>query len=115
MNFFWCSVSYETKHEKSWKNSGQNSGQNPGRKFKKFGELSFCNFSDLKIRTNPGLSQRRPARKLFVDVPFSLPEILKVSRGPSRTVFCMESDSVVFHYSVVNMLRVVMVCESSIR
>ena len=29
-------------------NSGGNSGQNPGRKFEKFGELSFCDFSDLK-------------------------------------------------------------------
>ena len=27
-------------------------GENPGRKFKKFGELSFCNFSDLTYVTN---------------------------------------------------------------
>ena len=30
-------------------NSEQNSGQNSGQKFKKFGDLSFCNFSDLKF------------------------------------------------------------------
>ena len=50
--FFLVSVSHETKHEKSSKNSEQNSeqnsGQNSGQKFEKFGELSFCNFSDLK-------------------------------------------------------------------
>ena len=39
--FFLVSVSHETKHEKSSKNSG--------RKIEKFGKLSFCNFSDLKI------------------------------------------------------------------
>ena len=33
--------------EKFGENSEQNSGRNSGRKFKKFGELSFCNFSDL--------------------------------------------------------------------
>ena len=30
-----------------------------------------------------------------------------VPKGPSRTVFTTESDSVVFHYSVVNLLRIV--------
>ena len=34
--------------ERFGENSGQNSGQNSGRKFEKSGELSFCNFSDLK-------------------------------------------------------------------
>ena len=33
--------------EKFGENSEQNSGKNSGRKFWKFGELSFCNFSDL--------------------------------------------------------------------
>ena len=33
--------------EKFGENSERNSGQNPGRKFEKFGELSFCDFSDL--------------------------------------------------------------------
>ena len=50
--FFLVSVSHETKHENSSKNSGKirrNSGQNPGQKFEKLGELSFCDFSDLKI------------------------------------------------------------------
>ena len=28
-------------------------------------------------------------------------------KGPSRTVFSTESDSVVFYYSVVNLLRIV--------
>ena len=30
-------------------NSEQNSGGNSGQKFKKFGELSFCHFSDLRF------------------------------------------------------------------
>ena len=33
--------------KKFGENSEQNSGQNSGRKSKKFGKLSFCNFSDL--------------------------------------------------------------------
>ena len=33
--------------EKLGEDSEENSGENPGRKFEKFGELSFCNFSDL--------------------------------------------------------------------
>ena len=33
--------------QKFGENSEQNSGQNPGREFEKFGELSFCSFSDL--------------------------------------------------------------------
>ena len=28
----------------------ENSGENPGGEFEKFGELSFCNFSDLTFR-----------------------------------------------------------------
>ena len=51
---FLVSVSHETKHENSSKNFGENSernsGQNPGHKFEKFGELSFCDFSDLTHR-----------------------------------------------------------------
>ena len=51
--FFLVSVSHETKHEKKNEKFGEssenNSGQNPGRKFEKFGELSFCNFSDLSF------------------------------------------------------------------
>ena len=39
-------------------NSEQTSGQNPGQKFKKFGELSFCHFSDLKISKKEGYFQR---------------------------------------------------------
>ena len=31
----------------------------------------------------------------------------KMPKGPSRTVFSTESNSVVFHYSVVNLLRIV--------
>ena len=53
VEFFLVSVSHETKHKKKrgkfGENSEQNSGQNSGRKFEKFGELSFCNFSDLSI------------------------------------------------------------------
>ena len=35
--------------EKFGENSEQKFGANPGRKFEKFGELSFCNFSDRKV------------------------------------------------------------------
>ena len=35
--------------EKFGENSEQNSGGNSGQKFEKFGELSFCHFSDLNV------------------------------------------------------------------
>ena len=35
--------------KKFGENSERNSGQNPGQKFEKFGELSFCDFSDLRF------------------------------------------------------------------
>ena len=48
---FLVSVSHETKHEKSLKNSGKIQSKIRGKirdeNSKKFGELSFCNFSDL--------------------------------------------------------------------
>ena len=45
------SVSWQTKHEKSSENSGKFTGKF-GRKIRKnFGELSFCNFSDLMFST----------------------------------------------------------------
>ena len=49
--FFLVSVSHETKHEKSSKNSGKIRSKIRAKirdeKFKKFGELSVCSFSDL--------------------------------------------------------------------
>ena len=49
--FFLVSVSHEMKHENSSKkfgeNSERNSRQNSVRKFEKFEELSFCDFSNL--------------------------------------------------------------------
>ena len=39
--------------KKFGENSEQNSGQNSGRKFEKFGELSFCDFSDLTNSSPP--------------------------------------------------------------
>ena len=39
--------------QKFGENSERNSGQNPGQKFEKFGELSFCDFSDLTYATFP--------------------------------------------------------------
>ena len=46
MNFFWSP--FPTKGStKTHQNSAENSGQDSGRKFQKFGELSFCNFSNL--------------------------------------------------------------------
>ena len=56
--FLLVSVSHETKHEESSKNPGKiraNSGQNSGQKIEKFGELLFCNFSDLTNRLLIGL------------------------------------------------------------
>ena len=50
--FFLVSVSQETKRENSSKNSGkirrEIRGKNSGQKFKKFGELSDCDFPDLR-------------------------------------------------------------------
>ena len=55
-DFWWIflvSVYHETKHENSSKNSAKIRskirGKISGRKFEKFGELSFCNFSDLLL------------------------------------------------------------------
>ena len=49
--FFWSpsSTEWSTKNssKKLGRNSEQSSGQNSGRKFEKFRELSFCDFSDL--------------------------------------------------------------------
>ena len=52
MKFFWSP--FPTKQsmktpEMFRENSEQYSGQNSGGKFEKFGELSFCNFSDLSL------------------------------------------------------------------
>ena len=56
MNFLWSlfpgkqsTKTLEKSGENSEENSEENSGENQGRKFEKFGELSFCNFSDLKV------------------------------------------------------------------
>ena len=46
--------------EKLEENSEQNSGQNSGQNFEKFGELSFCNFSDLKITLKSYEFQNEP-------------------------------------------------------
>ena len=60
--------------EKFGENSERNSGQNPGRNFEKFGELSFCKFSDL---TNPdevhplnygGGFSKTPCFRVFYDL-----------------------------------------------
>ena len=51
VNFFWSPfpTKRSTKNPRKFGgNSEQNSGQNSGQKFEKFGELSFCNFSDLR-------------------------------------------------------------------
>ena len=52
VSFSWSPFSHETKRENSSKNLGKLRskirGQNSGRKFEKFGECSFCNFSDLR-------------------------------------------------------------------
>ena len=46
MNFLWSRF-LGNKAPKILENFGENSEENPGRTFEKFGELSFCNFSDL--------------------------------------------------------------------
>ena len=56
--------------KKFGKNPERNSGQNPGQKFEKFGELSFCDFSDLTIWT-------------WVD-PSGLREGVRRGSGPER-------------------------------
>ena len=50
VNFLWYPfpAKRSTKTpQKFGENPERNSGQNPGQKFEKFGELSFCDFSDL--------------------------------------------------------------------
>ena len=47
VNLFWSPSPTKRSTKTPLNNSEQNSGQNSGQKFKKFGELSFCNFSDL--------------------------------------------------------------------
>ena len=72
VNFFWSP--FPTKRstktpQKFGENSETNSGQNSGQKFEKFGELSFCDFSDLRNRskseqigTNWGIPKTRMLR-----------------------------------------------------
>ena len=44
--------------KKFGENSERNSGQNPGQKFENFGELSYCDFSDLKNQVSlPRISE----------------------------------------------------------
>ena len=75
--FFLVSVSHETKHENSSKIRGKfgaKFGAKFGTEFEKFGELSFCNFSDLTgclshfFRERSGLCCRpcRESRGLFL-------------------------------------------------
>ena len=45
--------------EKFGENSEQNSGTNSGRKFEKFGELSFCHFSDLRLSSKQATRKRK--------------------------------------------------------
>ena len=62
MNFFWSLFpTNEARRllKKIGENSEQNSGQNSGRKFEKFGELSFCSFSDLSFWGFPEESSGR--------------------------------------------------------
>ena len=67
-DFYLVSVSHERKHENSCKISGKFGA--------KFGELSFCNFSDLKNRQSPRASvkpfrnSRRPPTKKSAKHPF---------------------------------------------
>ena len=53
-DFWWIFSGLRFPRNEAWKllknfgeNSERNSGQNSGQKFEKFGELSFCDFSDL--------------------------------------------------------------------
>ena len=63
--------------KKFGENSEQNSGGNSGQKFEKFGELSFCHFSDLKLSVpyHPGRTyyQLIPQRQHFLFQPQTLP------------------------------------------
>ena len=80
VNFSVVSVSQETKHEISFQNlggSGQTLEQNSGRIFKRFGELSFCNFSD-PIRILPTHTFLR------TPPPNAGPEITKSEKKISR-------------------------------
>ena len=56
VNLQWFPFLKETKHEKLGEHLEQNSGQNSGRNITKFGELSFCNFSDLTFLDEDGSS-----------------------------------------------------------
>ena len=78
VNLFWSP--FPTKRsmktpQKIGENSDRNSGQNPGQKFEKFGELSFCDFSDLTESLKkffPGLLAR------------SVKEMSKVPKDPKK-------------------------------
>ena len=62
VNFFWSPspTNRSTKSPRKIRGKfGANSGQNSGRKFEKFGKLSFCDFSDLKLCGPFGLETPR--------------------------------------------------------
>ena len=59
--------------KKFGENSEQNSGQNSGRKIEKFGELSFCNFSDLTKKDKKGRTSPDRETPPFETPPFSGP------------------------------------------
>ena len=78
VNFFWSPFptkrSTKTPQNKFGENSERNSGQTPGQKFEeKFGELSFCDFSDLEALLGhsgapgaPGRAPEGPERLLLL-------------------------------------------------
>ena len=69
MNFFWSPFPGKQSAKirgKFGENSEQNSGGNSGQKFEKFGELSFCHFSDL---TNSALVGVSGPKNIFSSPP----------------------------------------------
>ena len=98
--FFLISVSHEMKHENSSKNSGKIRSNIRGKirdeNSKKFGELSFCNFSGLNKQANtktkfsrdcpgiiPGLSRDSPG--LLLRFPGNFVYVFPFSPGKRET------------------------------
>ena len=72
VHFFWSLFpgKRSTKTPRKFRgNSEQNSGQNSGRNFEKFGELSFCTFSDLKHWESAKVSHKGVFALLMPEYP----------------------------------------------
>ena len=79
-DFFLVSVSHKTKHENSSKNSVEIRGK---IRFKNFGELSFCNSSDLSFFARESQPRQPSVAAVQAGVAGSSVQLLAPSATPT--------------------------------